>query len=54
MRISPMGWFEVVEFALIDSELIYDEIEKVGLIRERSEMAHSQQKSYADNRRHGN
>ncbi|KAH0776336.1 hypothetical protein KY290_007747 [Solanum tuberosum] len=38
---SPVGWFEVGEFA----------IEKVQLIRERLKMAQSRQKSYADVRR---
>jgi len=48
---SLVGWFEVGDFALIGPELVYDAIEKVRLIRERLETAHSRQKSYADNRK---
>ncbi|WMV08465.1 hypothetical protein MTR67_001853 [Solanum verrucosum] len=48
---SPLGWFEVGEFALIGPELVYDAIEKVQLIRERLKTAQSRQKSYANNRR---
>ncbi|XP_049410610.1 uncharacterized protein LOC125873803 [Solanum stenotomum] len=48
---SPAGWFEVVEFALIGPELVYESIDKVRLIRERLKTAQSWQKYYADARR---
>ncbi len=48
---SPVGWFEVVELALIGPELIHVAIKKVLLIRERLKTAQSRQKSYADVRR---
>ncbi|WMV50253.1 hypothetical protein MTR67_043638 [Solanum verrucosum] len=35
---SPVGWFEVGEIFLIGSELVYEAIEKVRLIRERLRM----------------
>lgn len=48
---SPVGWFEVSEFALTGPKLDYDAIEKFWLIRYRSKTTHSQQKSYANNKR---
>ncbi|WMV45442.1 hypothetical protein MTR67_038827 [Solanum verrucosum] len=48
---SQVGWFEVGEFALFGSEVVYEATEKVRLIRDRLKMAHSRQKSYADNRK---
>ncbi|WMV46129.1 hypothetical protein MTR67_039514, partial [Solanum verrucosum] len=48
---SPVGWFEVGEFAILGPEVIYEATEKVQLIRDRLKMAHSRQKSYADNRK---
>ncbi|WMV45859.1 hypothetical protein MTR67_039244 [Solanum verrucosum] len=47
---SLVGWFEVSEFALLGPEVVYEATEKVQLIRDRLKTAHSQQKSYADNR----
>ncbi|WMV37720.1 hypothetical protein MTR67_031105 [Solanum verrucosum] len=48
---SSVGWFEVGEFALLSSEVVYEATKKVQLIRDRLNMAHSRQKSYADNRK---
>ena len=48
---SPVGWFEVGEFALLGPEVVYEATKKVRLIRDRLKMAHSRQKSYADNRK---
>ncbi|KAH0775084.1 hypothetical protein KY290_012221 [Solanum tuberosum] len=48
---SPVGWFEVGEFALLGPEVVYEATKKVRLIRDRLKTAHSQQKSYADNRK---
>lgn len=47
----PIGWFEVDDFAFIYPKLVYKAFKKFWLIRYRSKMAQSQQKSYADNRR---
>lgn len=38
---SLFDWFEVGEIALISSELVYEAIEKVWLIRERLRMTQS-------------
>ena len=48
---SPIGWYEVDEPSLLGPELIYKTLEKVHIIRNRLQMAYSQQKSYADHRR---
>ena len=48
---SPIGWFEVGEYALIGPEAIYEVVEKVQLIRDRLKMPQSRQKSYAYNRK---
>ncbi|WMV08991.1 hypothetical protein MTR67_002376 [Solanum verrucosum] len=45
---SPIGWFELGEFALIGPELVHEAIEKVWLIRGRLETAQSRQNSYVD------
>ena len=42
---SPVGWFEVGEFALIGPKLVYDAIKKVRLIRKRLRTTQSRQKS---------
>ncbi|WMV18693.1 hypothetical protein MTR67_012078 [Solanum verrucosum] len=39
------------EFALLGSEVVYEAMKKVRLIRDRLKMAHSRQKSYVDNRK---
>ncbi|WMV46414.1 hypothetical protein MTR67_039799 [Solanum verrucosum] len=48
---SLVGWFEVGKFSLLGPEVVYKATEKVLLIRNRLKMAHSRQKSYADNRK---
>ncbi|WMV38320.1 hypothetical protein MTR67_031705 [Solanum verrucosum] len=48
---SPVGWFEVGEFALLGPEVVCEATLKVLLIRDRLKTAHSRQKSYADNRK---
>ena len=48
---SPVGWFEVGDFSLIYPEMIYETLEKVQLINDRSKMAYSHQKLYVENRR---
>ncbi|WMV24817.1 hypothetical protein MTR67_018202 [Solanum verrucosum] len=50
---SLVGWFGVGEFALLGPEVVYESTENVRLIRDRLKMAHSRQKSYADNRKRG-
>ena len=46
---SPIGWFEVNEFALIGPEVVYEVVEKVRLIMDRLKTAQSRQKSYTNN-----
>ena len=48
---SPIGWFQVVEPSLLGPDLIYKTLEKVHIIRNLLQIAHSRQKYYADNRR---
>ena len=48
---SFVGWFEVVEAALIGIDSVLYAMEKVQLIGERLKTAQSRQKSYADVRR---
>ena len=45
---SPVGWFEVGEMALIGPDLVLDAMEKVRMIRENLKTAQSRQKSYSD------
>ncbi len=44
----PISWFEVSEASVIGTDLVFDALEKVQLIRERLQAAHSRQKSYED------
>ena len=46
---SPIGWFEVGEYSLLGTEIVYEYLEKVWLIRDILKTAYCQQKSYADN-----
>ena len=48
---SPICWTEVGEISISGSDLIRDNLEKVGMIRKRFLTAQSRQKSYADIRR---
>ena len=48
---SPIEWFVVGDPSILGPELIYKTLEKVHIIRNRSQTAYSQQKFYADNRR---
>ena len=48
---SPIGWFEVGDSSILGPNLIYKSMEKVYFIRNLFQIAHSQQKSYADYRR---
>ncbi|XP_069146092.1 uncharacterized protein [Solanum lycopersicum] len=48
---SPVGWFEVGEFAILVPEIIHEAIEKVRMTKDRLATAYSHQKSYADNRK---
>ena len=45
-----IGWFEVGEPLLLGPDLIYKNLEKVYIIRNRLQTAYSRQKSYADHR----
>ncbi|XP_070046563.1 uncharacterized protein [Nicotiana tomentosiformis] len=45
---SPIGWFEVVEAELIGLDLIYQDMERVKIIKERLKTAQNLQKSYSD------
>ena len=47
---SPIGWFEVDDFAIIGHEVVCEAVEKFWLIRDRFKTSKSRQKSYADNR----
>lgn len=44
---SSIEWFEVGEFALIGTEVVYEAVEKFRLIRYRLKTEQSRQKSYA-------
>ena len=48
---SLVGWFEVGESSFLGPEIIYKDMEKVCVIRDRMKTTYSQKKSYADNRR---
>lgn len=48
---SLIGCFEVGEVALTRSELMFEAMEKVRLIRERLKPSQSNQNSYSDERR---
>ena len=48
---SLVGWFEVGESSLLGPEIIYEYLEKVRVIRNRSKITYSRQKSYGYNRR---
>lgn len=47
---SPICWFEVSEQKLLRPELVQETIDKIQLIKERTLIAQSHQKSYADHR----
>ena len=49
--ISPIGWYEVGEFALVGPDLVYKALEKVQVIRDIQKEAQSRPKSYANNRK---
>ena len=48
---SPIGWFEVGDPLLLGLDLIYKTLEKVHILRNRSQTAYSRQKSYVNHRR---
>ena len=48
---SPIGWFEVGEPSLLGSNLVYQTLEKVHIIRNQLQTTYSRQKYYADHRR---
>ena len=47
----PVEWYEVGEFALLGTDLVYEDLKKVRVIRDRLKEAQSRQKSSADNRK---
>ena len=47
----PIGWFEVVLPSILGPELSYKSLEKVHIIRNRSQTSYCRQKSYADDMR---
>ena len=46
---SPIRWLEVGESSLFGSEIIFEALEKVRMMRDRLKKAYTQKKSYADN-----
>lgn len=48
---SPVGWFEVVEISILCHEIVYEAVEVVRMVSDRSKIAYTRQKSYTVNRR---
>ena len=48
---SPLGWFDVGESSILGQNIIHEALEKVRIIGDNCANAHSQKKSYADNRK---
>ena len=46
---SPFGCFKVEESSILGPEIIHEALDKVRVIRDRSDTAYSWKKSYADN-----
>ena len=46
---SPLGLYEVGEFALLGPDFVFEALEKVRVIKDRQKMAQSRQKSFAYN-----